>query len=150
MSRQYFDFSSLIDDYSSDFTVVTHTGSGYDDAGDWQEGAEQKLTLTGAIIAFKESKVLRSEGAITSKDKRLFMQQALPDALLGAVVLHGGQKYGNVGTSIGTVAVAGGTGWFSIDVSSYIPSSGEFAVTLVCRDSYMTVDGTTAYIQLTA
>ena len=58
--------------------------------------------------------------------------------------------YGNVGTSIGTVAVAGGTGWFSIDVSSYIPSSGEFAVTLVCRDSYMTVDGTTAYIQLTA
>lgn len=93
MSRQYFDFSSLIDDYSSDFTVVTHTGSGYDDAGDWQEGAEQKLALTGAIIAFKESKVLRSEGAITSKDKRLFMQQALPDALLGAVVLHGGQKY---------------------------------------------------------
>lgn len=58
--------------------------------------------------------------------------------------------YGNVGTSIGTVAVAGGTGWFSIDVSSFIPSSGEFAVTLVCRDSYMTVDGTTAYIQLTA
>ena len=58
--------------------------------------------------------------------------------------------YGNVGTSIGTVSVAGGTGWFSIDVSSYIPSSGEFAVTLVCRDSYMTVDGTTAYIQLTA
>lgn len=58
--------------------------------------------------------------------------------------------YGNVGTSIGTVAVAGGTGWFSIDVSNYIPSSGEFAVTLVCRDSYMTVDGTTAYIQLTA
>lgn len=58
--------------------------------------------------------------------------------------------YGNVGTSIGTVAVAGGTGWFSIDVSSYIPSSGEFAVTLVCRDNHMTVDGTTAYIQLTA
>lgn len=58
--------------------------------------------------------------------------------------------YGNVGTSIGTVAVAGGTGWFSIDVSSFIPSSGEFAVTLVCRDSYMVVDGTNAYIQLTA
>lgn len=58
--------------------------------------------------------------------------------------------YGNVGTSIGTVAVAGGTGWFSIDISSYIPSSGEFAVTLVCRDSYMVVDGTNAYIQLTA
>ena len=93
MSRQYFDFSSLIDDYSTDFTVITHTDSGYDAAGDWQEGTEQKLTLTGAIIAFKESKVIRSDGAITSKDKRLFMQQALPDALLGAVVLHAGQTY---------------------------------------------------------
>lgn len=93
MSRQYFDFSSLIDDYSTDFTVITHTDSGYDAAGDWQEGTEQKLTLTGAIIAFKENKVLRSDGAITSKDKRLFMQQALPDALLGAVVLHAGQTY---------------------------------------------------------
>nr|DAH63207.1 MAG TPA: Prolactin, Prolactin receptor dependence, hematopoietic cytokine, HORMONE-HORMONE.8A [Caudoviricetes sp.] len=56
--------------------------------------------------------------------------------------------YGNIGTSIGSVSVAGGNGWFTIDVASDLPASGEFAITLVCRDSYMVVDGTNAYISL--
>lgn len=56
--------------------------------------------------------------------------------------------YGNDGTSIGSVSVAGGNGWFTIDVASDLPASGEFAITLVCRDSYMVVDGTNAYISL--
>lgn len=92
MSRQYFDFSSLIEDYSDTFTVITHTDGGYDD-GDWHDGQDVRTDYTGAIISFKESKVFRSEGAITAKDKRLFMQQALPDALMGASVVHDGQKY---------------------------------------------------------
>ena len=93
MSRQYFDFSGLIADYTNMFTVVTNTEAGYDKAGDWQPGMEQRQTFVGAIIAFKESKVHRSEGAITAKDKRLFMQQALPQALVGALVEYKGQKY---------------------------------------------------------
>ena len=93
MSRQYFDFSSLIRDFSNTFTVITHAASGYDEAGDWQDGKEKKTVLRGAIIAFKESKVFRSEGKITAKDKRLFMRQALPSALMGATVLYKGQKY---------------------------------------------------------
>lgn len=93
MSRQYFDFSGLIQDYSNKFTVVTSTEGGYDDAGDWQDGQETRTEFTGAIIAHKESKVFRSEGKITSKDKRLFMRQALPDALVGAYVVYNGQKY---------------------------------------------------------
>lgn len=93
MSRQYFDFSDLIHDYSNQFIVITHQESGYDDAGDWQGEQEKRETFTGAIIAFKESKVFRSEGAITAKDKRLFMNQALPKALVGASVEYQGQKY---------------------------------------------------------
>ena len=93
MSRQYFDFSGLISDYSNTFTVITSTDAGYNKAGDWQQGTEQRQTFTGAIIAFKESKVHRSEGTITAKDKRLFMQQALPQALVGAFVEYRGQKY---------------------------------------------------------
>ena len=92
MSRQYFDFSSLIEDYSDTFTVVTHTDGCYVDS-DWQDGQDVRTDYTGAIISFKESKVFRSEGAITAKDKRLFMQQALPDALVGASVEYRGQKY---------------------------------------------------------
>lgn len=93
MNRQYFDFSGLIDDYSSSFEVVTHTGSDYNDAGDWTEGEEERITLSGAIIAFTEKKVLRSEGAITAKDRKLHMQQKLPDALIGATVIFGGKRY---------------------------------------------------------
>lgn len=93
MSRQYFDFSGLIADYSATFTVITQTNSGYNDAGVWQKGEQTRTEYTGAIIAFKESKVFRSEGAITAKDKRLFMQQAFPQALIGAEVVHKGQKY---------------------------------------------------------
>lgn len=93
MSRQYFDFSDLIQDYSNTFTVITHKDGAYDDAGDWQEGQETRTEYTGAIISFKESKVFRSEGKITAKDKRLFMQQALPSALMGAEVVYQGQKY---------------------------------------------------------
>lgn len=91
--RQYFDFSGLIDDYSNKFVVVTHTNAGYDKKGDYQSGQEVRTEYTGAIIAFRESKVLRSEGVITTKDRRLFTEQPLPQALVGAFVEYRGQKY---------------------------------------------------------
>lgn len=93
MSRQYFNFSSLIRDFSNQFTVISPVKGGYDESGDWKDGQEEKIVLTGAIIAFKESKVFRSDGAITSKDKRLFMEQALPKALIGAKIAYAGQEY---------------------------------------------------------
>lgn len=93
MSRQYFDFYSLISDFSDKFTVITYKDGGYDEAGMWQEGMEVRSEYTGAIISFKESKVFRSEGKITTKDKRLFMLQPLPEALTGADVVYNGQKY---------------------------------------------------------
>lgn len=93
MSRQYFDFSGLILDYSNKFEVITHTDGGYDEAGDWKDGQETREEYTGAIIAYKASKVFRSDGAITKQDRRLFMQKPLPAALLGASVVYDGQKY---------------------------------------------------------
>ena len=93
MSRQYFDFSGLIHDYTNPFVVITNAEAGYNDAGDWVEGQEMRTEYTGAIIAFRESKVFRSDGAITAKDRRLFMPQKLPDALVGAKVEYRGQKY---------------------------------------------------------
>ena len=93
MSRQYFDFSGLIHDYENTFTVVVHKEAGYNAKGDWEDGREEKTEHTGAIISFRESKVHRSEGAITAKDKRLFTLYKLPDALVGADVIFRGQKY---------------------------------------------------------
>lgn len=93
MSRQYFDFSSLILDYSNKFVVITRKDGGYDEAGDWQDGQETRTEHTGAIIAFKESKVFRSEGKITAQDRRLFMREPLPASLMGAEVVYNGHKY---------------------------------------------------------
>lgn len=93
MSRQYFDFSGLIADYSSTFTVIAHEKGGYDDAGDWQNGQETRTEMTGAIIGHRENKVFRSEGKITAHDKRLFMLSPLPDALIGAKVEYKGREY---------------------------------------------------------
>lgn len=56
--------------------------------------------------------------------------------------------YGNYATEIGSVDVAGSTGWFSINISSYLPSSGELGITLMSKNAYIVVDGTNAYIQL--
>lgn len=91
MNRQYFDFSPLITDYANEFEVLIETGA-YDEAGDWQTQTT-KATCTGAIIAFAESRVLRSEGAITAQDRRLFTHAPLPGALIGAKVRYNGQVY---------------------------------------------------------
>lgn len=93
MSGKFFDFSGLITDYSDSFTVIVPQSGGYDESGKWKDGEATQEELRGAIIAFKESKVFRSEGKITAKDKRLFMQQALPKALIGAEIVYRGQKY---------------------------------------------------------
>ena len=58
--------------------------------------------------------------------------------------------HGQYANNIGSVDVAGGTGWFSINISSYLPSSGELGITLMSKNAYIVVDGTNAYIQLSA
>ena len=59
MSRQYFDFSSLIADFANPFQVVTHTESGYNAAGDWQEGKEQITAYSFKIGFLMRSSVQR-------------------------------------------------------------------------------------------
>lgn len=58
--------------------------------------------------------------------------------------------HGQYANNIGSVDVTGGTGWFSINISSYLPSSGELGITLMSKNAYIVVDGTNAYIQLSA
>ena len=93
MSRQYFDFSGLIADYTVPFELVYTAEDHYNDSGDFVKGEETVQTMHGAIIGFKQSKIFRSEGAITSQDKHLFMLEPLPSALTGAKVRYRGQEY---------------------------------------------------------
>lgn len=60
-----------------------------------------------------------------------------------------GFYHGNYDTSIGSVSASEATSWFSLDISSALPSgSGELGITLTSTNAYAAVDGTNAYISL--
>lgn len=56
--------------------------------------------------------------------------------------------YNNYTSEIGQVSVGKAPVWFEMDISSYKPTSGEWAITLTSKNASTTVDGTNAYITL--
>ncbi len=90
---QYFNFSSLIEQYSVDFKVLCESKGSYDDSGEYADGEITEYIFHGAIVAFSENKVYRSEGRLTSQDKLLIMQEPINKALHGAKVIHDNRQY---------------------------------------------------------
>ena len=88
-----FDFSDLIHQYSTSFTVQIPSTGHYDDSGDWVKGELTQATMQGAIIAHRENKIFRSQGTITENDRALYMLEPLEFALQGAFIIHQGNKY---------------------------------------------------------
>ena len=88
-----FDFNRLITKYSSEYKVIIPSKGDYDDYGDWQEGEPTELTLTGAILSIKESKIHQSEGNLTAEDRVLYALNPLEFALEGAKVVFKGRTY---------------------------------------------------------
>lgn len=89
---QYYNFQRLINKFSTTFTAIIPSEGEYNASGDYVV-AETEIKLTGAIIAHRESKVFRSEGAITQQDMALYMLQPLEKGLQGAKVVHKGKIY---------------------------------------------------------
>lgn len=90
---QYFNFSSLIEQYSVDFKVLGESKGVYDDSGEYVAGEKTEYIFHGAIVAFSENKVYRSEGQLTSQDKLLIMQEPINKALHGAKVIYDNRQY---------------------------------------------------------
>lgn len=88
-----FDFSYLIEKYSSDFVVVIPSDGDYDDMGRWVEGSTTQKTLRGAIISHQQSKIFKAGGTITEQDKALYMLEPLENSLQGAEITHDGKRY---------------------------------------------------------
>ena len=88
-----FNFSRLINKYKSEFKTITLASGYYNDAGDWVKGEESEITLTGAVISFTENKIYRSDGTLTTNDKRLFMLSPIDNALKGSKVIYEGNVY---------------------------------------------------------
>ena len=121
---QYFDFTDLIEKYSSDFTLVTPTETELNGAGDYVKSEPTKTVMTGAIIAFKESKVYRSEGTLTTQDRQLFTLEPITSPLDGAKVIFKGNEY----TITDTTENAEFTGCYSYTlkyVSAFNEGGGE-------------------------
>lgn len=89
----YFNFDRLINKYKSECTAITLAEGYYDDMGDFVKGEATETTIQGAIVSFQENKVHRSEGTLTTQDKRLFTLEPINNALHGAKVIHNGNVY---------------------------------------------------------
>ena len=89
----YHDYTRLINKFSDDVTISIPSNGGYDKYGIWQENEPTEITIKGAVIAFKENTVYRSEGNIKAQDKRLLTVQPIDKALDGAIATHKGKKY---------------------------------------------------------
>ena len=90
---QYFDFARLIKRYSRTFQAAYECEGDFNEKGDFVKGVPIVETLQGAIINYKESRAYRSEGALSTQDKRLFVLKPLKKALLGATVIDKGNVY---------------------------------------------------------
>lgn len=90
---QYFDFSILIEQYSTDFKMICESEGSYDDSGEYVKGEKTEHTLHGAIMAHSENQIYRSEGKLTSQDRVLIMQAPIDRALHGAEVIHLDRMY---------------------------------------------------------
>lgn len=123
---QYYNFTRLIKKYSSEFTAITLTEGYYDDTGDWVNGSLSAVKLNGAIISHKESKIFRSEGALTEKDKRLFVFQPIDDKLHGAKVIHDDYSGKNVYSIVDNVENSKFTGVFAYTLK-YVSAFKDFA-----------------------
>lgn len=88
-----YDFSWILEEYESEFTAITLSNGYYDDSGEWIKGDTVTTKLKGAIISHSDNKIFRSEGALTQKDKRLFMQKPIDSKLHGAKIVYEGDAY---------------------------------------------------------
>ena len=89
----YFNFSRLIQRYSSEFTAITLLSGYYDKGGVWVDGETKEITLQGAIIKHRDTKIYKSNGTLTAKDRALFVTEPISDKLIGSQVVYENDVY---------------------------------------------------------
>lgn len=136
----YFNFSRLIEKYSNDFVAEILSEGYYDDAGDWQKGESKQIPLRGAIISHRESKIFRSEGAITGQDRALFMLKPLENALQMAKIKYKGKIY-SIGDLLENSEFTGVWAYTLKYVSAFKEETPEFDITEEVEDLEERLDG---------
>ena len=135
-----FDFSELINDNSVEFIAEVPSNGYYNDAGDFVNDKPKQYKLRGAIISYKESKIFRSEGALTSNDKALYMLQPLENAIQMAKILYKGKIY-SVGETLSNADFTGVWAYVLKYVSAFKDSSPEYDISEEVDDLEERLDG---------
>lgn len=89
----HFNFSRLVNKYRSEFTAITLLSGYFNDLGDKVDGETKEVTLHGAIIKHRDSKVYNSNGTLTAQDRRLFTLEPIDNALKEAEVIYEDDVY---------------------------------------------------------
>lgn len=90
---QYFNFSRLVNKYSSEFTAITLLSGYYDDKGDYVDGETVEVTKQGAIIGYTDKTIYKSNGTITEKDKCLLSLEQIAEKFLDRDVIYDNNIY---------------------------------------------------------
>lgn len=84
---QYHNYARLVQKYGKEITVIIPAKSELNDNGDYVKGEPQEVTIVGAVIRHRTSKVYRSEGTLTLKDFALYMTEQPNIELIGTKVI---------------------------------------------------------------
>lgn len=87
-----YNFKRLIEKYSVDFTLVSISEGSYV-GGKYVEGVKTETQCRGAVEPISDSKIYQSGGALTTKDRRLFMKNPIEQSLTNSKVIHKGNVY---------------------------------------------------------
>ena len=125
---QYFNFRRLIERYSNDFVAEIPSESYYDNFGEYQKGEPTSKKLRGAIISHLESKIFRSEGALTGQDRVLYMLEPLENALQLAKIIHEDKVF-SVGDSLNNSEFTGVWAYTLKYVSAFKKTPADYDIT---------------------
>lgn len=126
--RKYYNFKRLIKRYSVKFSAITLSAGYYDDLGEWVKGEAITHELSGAIISISENKIFNSNGALTAKDKQLYMLQPIDNKLHGAKVIYEGNAY-SITQSVENAQFTGVYAYTLKYISAFKETSPEYNLT---------------------
>lgn len=89
----FYNFKRLLSKYGTTVTLKVPATGSYDKSGRFVQGKPESYELQGAVIGLTKSKIYRSEGTLTQRDKYFFCEKEIDKALEGAYVLHNNKKY---------------------------------------------------------
>lgn len=87
-----YDFTRLINKYSTDFTLIVPS-EGHYEGGIYTESEATTEVLTGAVIPLSQRKIYQLGGNYTAQDKELYTTERIDKALFGGKVLYKGDYF---------------------------------------------------------